>query len=330
MAESNHKPFIFVGTESSGLLRSAPGEATYQELTNGLPEEPQVRAMAAHPSNASRIYAGTQDGVYRSDDHGERWDRMDFPQQRVVWSLLFDPTNPSVMYAGTIHNEVYRSDNGGDTWQHVSTINSPDVCDIGFAPRILGLSTTVDNPQEMYAAMEIGGAAYSLDAGGSWTIANRDLAPQENLLDLHGVASSSGRVFISNREGVWRSTDRGDHWENLTLQRFSPIFYSRGVRVDPNQAQTVYACVGSDFRGDKGGILRSNDLGDTWERFDHGQSVDSTTFGLSVNTQDSGQVYFCTRRGQVFGTDDGGATWHDHPLPGDVIDSISVLAASAT
>ena len=234
------------------------------------------------------------------------------------------------MYSGTIYNEVYRSENGGDTWEHISTINSPDICDIGFAPRILGLSTTADNPAEIYAAMEIGGAAYSTDAGGSWTITNRDLAPSENLLDLHGVASSSGRVFISNREGVWRSTDRGDHWENLTLQRFSPIYYSRGVQIDPNQGQRVYACVGSDFRGTEGGILRSNDLGDTWERFDHGHSVDSTTFGLSVNPQDSNQVYFCTRRGQVFGTDDGGATWHDHTLPGDVIDSISVLAASTS
>ena len=132
---------------------------------------------------------------------------MDFPQQRVVWSLLFHPTNPNVMYAGTIYNEVYRSENAGDTWWHLSTINSPDICDIGFAPRILGLSTTADNPSEIYAAMEIGGAAYSLDAGSTWTITNRDLAPMEDRLDLHGVASSSGRVFISNREGVWRSTE---------------------------------------------------------------------------------------------------------------------------
>ena len=57
MADSNHKPFIFAGTESDGLLRSAPGEASYQQLTNGLPEEPQVRALVAHPSNSSRIYA---------------------------------------------------------------------------------------------------------------------------------------------------------------------------------------------------------------------------------------------------------------------------------
>ena len=57
MADSNHKPFIFVGTESDGLLRSAPGEASYQQLTNGLPEEPQVRALVAHPGNPSRVYA---------------------------------------------------------------------------------------------------------------------------------------------------------------------------------------------------------------------------------------------------------------------------------
>ena len=330
MAESNHKPFIFVGTESAGLFRKAPGEDHYHQLTTGLPESPQVRALAVHPENPRRIYAATQHGPYRSDDHGDRWDRLGFPQDRAVWSLLFHPNDPNVMYAGTIHNEVYRSDDGGDNWQHISTINSPDVCDIGFFPRILGLSASRENPQEMYAAIEVGGSACSLDGGASWTITNRDLAPMEDRLDLHGVAASLGQAFISNREGVWRSSDQGDHWTNLSLERFSPIFYSRGVRIDPHNARTVYACVGSDFRGDKGGILRSTDLGDTWERFDHGVQVDSTTFGVAVNPKDSGQVYFCTRRGQAFGTDDGGATWSEHPLPGEVVDSISVLAASAS
>ena len=84
MAANNHRPFIFVGTESDGLLRSAPGEASYQQLTNGLLEEPQVRALAAHPNNASRVYAGTQDGIYRSDNHGDRWNGWTF--QSNVWS----------------------------------------------------------------------------------------------------------------------------------------------------------------------------------------------------------------------------------------------------
>jgi hypothetical protein len=56
--------------------------------------------------------------------------------------------------------------------------------------------------------------------------------------------------------------------------------------------------------------------------------VGSTTFGVTINAHHPEQVYFCTRRGQVFGTHDGGASWHEHRLPESAANVISVACAS--
>jgi photosystem II stability/assembly factor-like uncharacterized protein len=75
-------------------------------------------------------------------------------------------------------------------------------------------------------------------------------------------------------------------------------------------------------------VLRSTDLGETWERFDRGVTVGSTTFGVASNAHHPAQVYFCTRRGQVFGTHDGGVSWTEHRLPESAANVISVACAS--
>jgi photosystem II stability/assembly factor-like uncharacterized protein len=139
----------------------------------------------------------------------------------------------------------------------------------------------------------------------------------------------SGAVFIANRAGVFRSVDRGGHWENLHLERFSPIIYSRGVRAAPDDPSTLYACVATDFGGDRGGLLRSADLGESWERFDCGITPGSATVGVAINPERTDEVHFCTRRGQVFSTDDGGATWTEHPRPEGATKVICVACAPA-
>ena len=326
------KTLIYVGTEAGSLYRKEAGDNEWQELANGLPPRPMARAIAIHPQDPDTVYAGTQRGVYRSEDRGDHWQRMDMPEGRAVWSLKFHPSNPQTMYLGTEGSEVYRSDNGGEKWWYLATISNPDAVQMYFSTRILGLAIEPANPENMYAALEVGGAARSLDGGKTWQIVNRNFAGNVDLMDLHGVAVGSQRgdaVFISNRVGVWRSRDRGDNWQNLRFERFSKILYSRGVQVAPNDPNTLYACVGLNFGSEEGGVLRTTDLGQTWRRFDHGVAPRSTTFGIAINAQHTEQVYFCTRKGQVFGTRDGGESWEEHPLPESAKDVISVACASA-
>ena len=99
------------------------------------------------------------------------------------------------------------------------------------------------------------------------------------------------------------------------------------MQTAPNDPNTFYACVGKDFGSTAGGILRSTDLGETWQRFDRGVTPDSTTFGIAINARHPEQVYFCTRRGQVFGTHDGGASWIEHRLPESAMNVISIACA---
>ena len=257
---------------------------------------------------------------------------MNLTEGRVVWSIKFHPNDPNVMFLGTEGSEVFKSEDAGENWTYQSTISNPDSVQMAFATRILGLAIESSNPNHMFAALEVGGAARSSDAGKSWQLANNNFAGDVDLMDLHGVAvgsADSSSVFISNRVGVWRTRDRGDNWENLQFERFSGIKYSRGIQASPNDPNTLYACVGMDFGSAEGGVLRTTDQGDTWERFDKGVSAQSTTFGVAINNQNPEQVYFCTRRGGVFGTHDAGASWSEDALPEGVTNVISVACASA-
>jgi photosystem II stability/assembly factor-like uncharacterized protein len=325
------KTYIYVGAEASGLYRKAAADDSWQALTQGMPPSPQARAIAIHPQHPEVVFVGTQRGVYRSQDGGDSWQRMHLPEGRIVWSLAFQPGNPRIMFLGTEGSEVYRSDDGGESWQYWSTIVNPDAVQMAFATRILGLAIEPAAPNRIYAALEVGGAARSVDGGKTWQLLNRQFVGNVDLMDLHGVALGSPQadtLFIANRVGVWRSRDRGEQWENLHLEKFSPLCYSRGVQVAPDDPETLYACVGRDFGSGEGGILRSRDLGETWERFDRGVRVGSTVFGVAINRQHPEQVYFCTRRGQVFGTHDGGASWTEHRLPESAGNVISVACTS--
>jgi photosystem II stability/assembly factor-like uncharacterized protein len=326
------KTLIYVGAEADGLYRKEAEDERWEHLTKGLAPAAQVRAIAIHPETTSTVFAGTQRGVYRSTDRGDNWQRMNMTEGRTVWSLRFLPGDSNTMFLGTEGSEVYKSPDGGENWEYLATISNPDAVQMSFATRILGIGIEASNHNNMYAAMEVGGAARSADGGKSWKIVNRNFEGNVDLLDLHGVAvgaPDSSAVFISNRTGVWRSTDKGENWESLGFEKFSGIQYSRGVVTDPKDPNTLYACVGLNFGSEEGGVMRSTDLGDTWERFDRGGEAKSTTFGVAVNAQQTSQVYFCTRRGQVFGTHDGGNTWKEHRLPDSASNVISVACASA-
>ncbi len=322
---------IYAGAEAQGLYRKEAGEASWKQLTDGLPPSPQARAIAIHPQDPNVIFVGTQRGVYRSLDRGDHWQRMNLTEGRIVWSLKFHPGNPQIMFLGTEGSEVYRSQDGGENWDYLSTISNPESVQMAFATRILGIGIESSSPDHMYAALEVGGAARSTDGGQTWEIATREFTGDVDLMDLHGVAvgsADSSAVFISNRTGVWRTRNRGESWENLRFDQFSDIKYSRGVQAAPDDPNTLYACVGMNFGSEEGGVLRTTDLGETWHRFDQGITSRSTTFGVAINPQQPEQVYFCSRKGQVFGTHDGGSTWKEHNLPETATNVISVACAS--
>src|SRR5688572_1941768 len=168
---SNGSTRIFAGagrwtsaatTHPGGLFRLTAGEGQWEALKTGLPENVEARAFAVHPREPDVLYAGTQDGPYRTTDGGKRWERLGFPDRgAVVWSLAFHPTRPKIMYAGVAPVGIYRSEDGGDTWKKVPGAKSPGHCEMGFPTRVTRIVVDPAKPDVVYAALEVSGVIRS-------------------------------------------------------------------------------------------------------------------------------------------------------------------------
>ena len=88
---------------------------------------------------------------------------------------------------------------------------------------------------------------------------------------------------------------------------------------------TVYPKFSDSAGGVAGSLYRSADLGETWTRFDHDVSIESTLMTLAASAETPDRVYCAARRGQVFGTEDGGGTWRTLPLP-DGVEGVYAIA----
>ena len=319
MTSNNQNTYAYVGAESSGLYRLSPGAESWEELTNGLPENPVVPGVAVHPSNPSIIYAGTQDGPYRSTDRGDHWERLDYPSLAPpVWTFLFRPRDPQVMYAGTAPGELYRSANGGDSWTKLNLPMGADEVTMAFPTRVIGLTADPSFPDEMYAALEVGGVMRSADGGDTWDSITGSLAPSEDTLDLHGVqctAASPRTVFITTRVGPFIGPDRGSEWIPINFGQFSEITYTRDLYAAPHDPNMLFVAIGAAARSSQGALFRSRDLFKTFEPVGAGISANSTMMAVRVDSREPSHVFCAARDGQVFGSLDDGATWTSYPLP---------------
>jgi len=334
--------FVYVGAaragaSGGGIFRKAPGEGQWQRLSNGLPDETQVQAITLHPTNPAVVYLGTQDGPYRSKDRGDTWKRLSLPEQAEVWSIMVHPTRPETVYAGTSPVGVYRSDNGGDSWRKLTTPDREERVKMAFPSRVMRLAADPNNPDELYATLEVAGVMRSLDAGESWEDCSSELielakrphlksmiqsdTDVEGMLDGHALcvsAAKPGTVFLAVRMGLFQSNDRAKSWDDMEVGRFSPLTYARDVRVSPQDPSTLYACLSPAAQSQDGSVYRSNDLGATWQRFDRNIKAEATMMAVALSAQSPDEVYCASRAGQVFGTEDGGQTWEETRLPDGV------------
>jgi photosystem II stability/assembly factor-like uncharacterized protein len=342
---------VYVGAARSspktlgGIFRRAAGDDRWTHLTKGLPDVTQVQAITIHPTNPDVVYLGTRGGPYRSSDRGERWERLGFPDDGTeVWSILVHPANPRILYAGTSPVGVYRSDDGGDTWRRLPKAAQLERVKMkSFVCRVMRLVADPVRPNELYAALEVGGVMRSLDGGETWDDCSSDLlklaelphlksridsdSHLEGMLDGHAVCVSAARpgtVFLAVRMGLFQSADRGASWQNMDIGRFSPLTYSRDILVSPHDPRDLYACLSPAARSLEGSLYRSRDVGETWTRFDHGVKAGSTMMAVALHRRDPKQVYCVSRGGQVFDTQDGGRTWSEQHLPAGVQDVYAI------
>ncbi|MBX3500381.1 MAG: hypothetical protein KF889_13110 [Alphaproteobacteria bacterium] len=322
-------------SSSGGLFRMDMADGKWTALGKGLPDKVEARSIVVQPGAADTVYVGTQDGPYRSTDGGETWTRLNLPgDNRLVWSILIHPRDPETLYVGTQGTQVFRSRDGGMSWAALDVPEPRGMVKMSFPCRVIRLALDPEDADTLYAAFEVGGLSRSTDGGETWQGCNDKLleftrqdrfksrivsdTETEGMMDSHALAISSARpgtVFLANRMGLFRSPDRGESWEEMGIGRFSPLTYARDVRVSPHDPGTMYAALSVAAISDEGSLYRSRDLGGSWQRFDHGVQMKSTLMIIAQSAAKAGRVWCATRKGQVFGTEDGGASWREHPLP---------------
>jgi len=335
------------GMYRGGLFCRSPGEGEWQVVGGGLSENVEVRTIAVHPQDSDVIFVGTQEGPYRSIDGGRTWMRPDFPDRNaVIWTMSVHPIQPNIVYAGAAPVALYRSEDGGEHWHKIPQAKSPGHCErTGFDTRTIRITVDPSRPDDIYVAIEVSGVIRSSDAGETWhdmsatlielaeqphlksNVGGRHCGHCEGMLDSHALAISPaapGTAFLAVRMGLFRSDDRGAHWRDVDVGRFSPLRYCRDVIVSPHDPRVMYAALSQAAFSKAGSLYRSDDLAQTWQRIDHGVNAESTVMSVAAHPADAARIYCATRSGQVIGTEDNGASWQDYRLPQGVHDVYAV------
>lgn len=337
MAANEHQTYVYVGLAGEGesvgqggLYRYAVRDDAWQSIAQGLPTMPQVRALLIRPDNPATLYAGTQHGLFRSDDRGEHWQPLDSPLGAgEVWSLASHPEDPEVLFAGYEPCAIYRSRDGGARWHrmdtervvfpHITTYMPP------LAKRVIDLAADPANPLDMYAAVEVGGLLGSRDGGESWTSLIDGPYLRNNTLDLHAVGLSSaapGTVYIATQVALFRGREHGRHWEHARVDELFPGgSYCRDLLVAPDDPGVIYLAASAGGGGappgtpEAGALFRSRDGGESWERVDIGEVPPSRMAQVAIDRAAPAIVCCCTQRGQVYLSQDGGEAWLRKQVP---------------
>jgi photosystem II stability/assembly factor-like uncharacterized protein len=308
---------------SAGLYRSADRTSAWESIVAGFPEAPQVRSIATDSARPGFVTVATQFGIFRSEDFGDRWGRLNAPEPELaVWSLGQHPNDPRVMYAGYEPFGIYRTTDDGATWERLPTeVSFPDVSlhPVNFPKRATAFAFDPNRPDEVYVSIEIGGLLKSADNGRTWRCLTEGLYINEDAVDLHSAVVDPRRpgfVTVAARIGTFRSNDGGCHWRDLAVPLLRPRgSYCRALAYAPDDSATLYLGAGNDFDGDTGALFISRDDGRSWTSADLGMTLRCTIFAVAVDAQYPADIYCASKYGHVFLSQDRGATWRANVLP---------------
>ncbi|MGE0821897.1 MAG: WD40/YVTN/BNR-like repeat-containing protein [Candidatus Binatia bacterium] len=309
---------ICVGTIGAGVWFSPNGGERWKRSKMRLPfhAEPgeiQIRNLSVFPQNPNHLLAGSEVGIYRSEDKGATWELVDSPVDgQQVWSLGIHPTDPNILFAGTKPPGVYRSTDGGKRWEKL-TIAIAEKCLAG-APKVTNIVFDPRNPRTVWVSVEIDGLYRSDDGGDTWTHLP-PLGEHELNQDVHGFTITQGptsRLLVTTPDGIWTSTNDGQSWTVHPFPRFferDKISYCRGVAVKPDSPDVWFVANGDFIPGRTGAIQRSTDGGKTWTKLPLPVQPNSTMYWIATHPADPNFVVANSLHGYVYTSDNGGDSW---------------------
>ena len=233
-----------MGTTGGGVYKSTDGGLTWSAVTDKY-FGGAIGAIAVSESNPDVVYVGTGEypirgnvshgeGVYKTTDGGKTWRHVGLAETRQIARVRVHPKNPDVVYVAALghvwgpnpERGIYRSADGGITWTRILFRND--------STGAIELVLDPAKPSTLYAGFwQAGRKPWQLVSGGAGS-------------------------------GIFKSTDGGARWTELTRKPGLPkgVIGNVGLAVSPAKPAIVWALI----EADSGGVFRSGDSGETWQR----------------------------------------------------------------
>ncbi len=303
---------LCVGTVGGGLSQSPDGGETWNRIRAPLPTECNLRALAVYPDNPRRILAGSDNGIYRSEDNGATWEMLDSPMEGTqIWSLAVDPVDPEIIFAGT-RPDAFRSTDGGKQWEKLS-LGVANPCPVGI-PRTTNMIVDPRGHRTVWAGIEVDGIYKSLDGGDTW-VHLPDLGPDPFHGDIHGMVLSVGQpraIYATSPYGIATSMDEGESWDYHEFPKYDESdrwSYCRGMLVKADNPDIIFVGNGDTTQGMTGDIQLSKDGGKTWGTANLPVEPNSRIYWFANHSSIPNVIAAASIYGYLYVSDDGGDSW---------------------
>jgi len=366
---------LLVGTRKGAFVLTADGKRRRWDISGPHFAGWEVYHMKGSPADPGRLYASQTSGwfgqvIQRSNDGGKTWeavgnkfaydgvpgthqwyDGSQHPWEfKRVWHLEPSLTDPDSVYAGVEDAALFRSTDGGQTWQELPGLRGAKghLWQPGAGGMCLHtILLDPANPKRIFTAISAAGAFRSDDAGQTWRPVTCGLKSRYELPDpnaevghcVHRIAMHPSRpnvLFMQKHWDVMRSDDAGEQWQEISGDL--PTDFGFPIAVHAHEPDTVYVVpIKSDSEHyppeAKLRVYRSRKGGHEWEPLTSGLPqqdcyVNVLRDAMDVDSLEPCGVYFGTTGGQVYSSADGGDSWSAivRDLPSVVSVEVQTLA----
>ena len=280
---------FYFGAVCGGVWKTTNAGHTWTPIFDSQPIA-SIGAVTVAPSDPNVVYVGSGEadfrsdicygnGVYKSMDAGRTWTRIGLEDTRQIGRILVDPHDPNIVYVAALGHAygpnaergVFRSKDGGKSWQKVLfKDDDTGAVDLAFDAR---------DSRILYA-----------------TLFHTRRTPWNVYSPSYGPGS-----------GLYKSTDGGDTWREITGHGLPSERVGRiGIAVAPSAPDRVYLIVDAK----EGGVYRSDDAGQNWQRTDPEQRIWQRGWyfgGITADPKNPDAVYVCNT--SFYRSTDGGKSF---------------------